>query len=113
MQNKVLAFQDETSDSWIYDIIGKWYKIEPLGKQRVDISEAYVEAVSLAPKGWEVKKGKPTKENYLIKENGDEVVAYADLENKVIMINENEARKTTAAHETVHAALSELPEQRR
>lgn len=105
--------QDETNDSWIYDIIGEKYTIKPFARQKIDISEAYTEAIQLAPKGWKVKAEDPTKENFLVKDNGDEVVAYADLENKVIMLNTKEVRKTTAAHETVHAALSELPDNRR
>jgi hypothetical protein len=41
------------------------------------------------------------------------VVAYADLATKEIVISSTEARKSTAAHESVHAALSELPEKQR
>lgn len=105
--------QDDTNDSWIYDIIGEKYTIKPFAREKIDISEAYTEAIQLAPKGWTVMAEDPTKENFLIKENGDEVVAYADLEKKIIMLSKKEVRKTTAAHESVHAALSELPDNKR
>lgn len=62
----------------------------------------------LAPAGWNVRIEDPTAENYL-----ENVVAYADLATKEIVISSTEARKSTAAHEAVHASLSELPEAQR
>lgn len=62
----------------------------------------------LAPAGWNVRVEDPTADNYL-----ENVVAYADLATKEIVISSTEARKSTAAHEVVHASLSELPEAQR
>ena len=67
-----------------------------------------MEAVRLAPAGWNVRVEDPTVDNYL-----EDVVAYADLATKEIVISAQEARKSTAAHEAVHASLSELPEAQR
>lgn len=101
-------FQDETSDSWIYDIIGKKYGVKAFAKEKIDLQDAYIEAVRLAPAGWNVRVEDPTSDNYL-----QDVVAYADLATKEIVISAQEARKSTAAHEAVHASLSELPEAQR
>jgi hypothetical protein len=113
MQDKVLAFQSSQSDSWIYDLVGEKYNVKPFAKEKIAIADAYMEAVRLAPKGWQVKALDPTKENFLIRENGEEVVAYADLENKEIVISTKEARKSTAAHEVVHASISQLSEDKK
>lgn len=69
--------------------------------------------MKLAPDGWKVRVDDATIENSLKTQDGAEMVAYADLENKVIMINKNEARKSTAAHESVHAHLSEIGDKER
>ena len=110
MKNQVLAFQNQgdQSNAWIYDIIGEKYGVKPFAQEKVDIQEAYMEAIDLAPEGWKVRVEDPTPENFL-----ENVVAYADLATKEIVISTNEARKSTAAHESVHAALSELPEAQR
>ena len=107
MQNQVLAFQ-EKDNTWIYDIIGAKYKVKPFAQEKIDIKDVYIEAVNLAPEGWKVRIEDPTEENYL-----ENVSAYADLATKEIVISSTEARKSTAAHETVHAALSELPDNKR
>lgn len=52
-------------------------------------------------------------EDTIIGENGKEVIAYADLEKKMIMINRTQVRRSTAAHEVVHAQLSEIGDSRR
>lgn len=108
MQKKVLAFQDEKSDAWIYDIIGAKYGVKPFAQEKVDLKDTYTEAMDLAPSGWNIRIEDPTAENYL-----ENVVAYADLATKEIVISSTEARKSTAAHEVVHASLSELPEDQR
>jgi len=110
MKNQVLAFQNQgdQSNAWIYDIIGEKYGVKPFAQEKVDMHEAYMEAIDLAPEGWKVRVEDPTPENFL-----ENVVAYADLAKKEIVISTNEARKSTAAHESVHAALSELPEAQR
>lgn len=101
-------FQDETSDSWIYDLVGEKYGVKAFAKEKIDLQDAYIEAVRLAPAGWNVRVEDPTADNYL-----ENVVAYADLATKEIVISSTEARKSTAAHEVVHASLSELPEAQR
>lgn len=108
MKNQVLAFQNQQSDAWIYDIIGEKYGVKPFAQEKVDLKDVYLEAVQLAPEGWTVKIEYPTAENYL-----ENVVAYADLATEEIVISSTEARKSTAAHEAVHASLSELPEAQR
>lgn len=58
----------------------------------------------LAPDGWRVEI-RPAKDM-------GQSVAFADLEKKLIVLSETEVKKTTAAHEVVHASLSELPKDR-
>lgn len=96
------------SNAWIYDVIGAKYGVKPFAQEKIDIQEVYIEAVKLAPEGWTVRVEDPTEANYLIN-----VSAYADLATKEIVISSTEARKSTAAHEVVHASLSELPEDKR
>lgn len=96
------------SNAWIYDVIGAKYGVKPFAQEKIDIQEVYIEAVNLAPEGWTVRIEDPTEANYLTN-----VSAYADLATKEIVISSTEARKSTAAHEVVHASLSELPEDKR
>ena len=101
------------SDAWIYDMVGRKYGVEPYAKQKVDIHEVYTEAIKLAPEGWEIRVEEPSKSNDLIREDGSEVIAYADLETKEIVISATEARKSTASHEVVHATISEMSQEAR
>lgn len=108
MQNQILAFQNQQSDAWIYDIVGSKYGVKPFAQEKIDLKDVYLEAVQLTPEGWNIRIEDPTAANYL-----ENVVAYADLATKEIVISSTEARKSTAAHEAVHASLSELTEDKR